>query len=189
MEREWNQFLIFQWACMKRWYQWWPGWFLHSCQQVCNRVPSWLILVCSCAWKLSSSVSLIGTWKLMTHLVIWVPQMSHRMIHASRQRHRFQLTWAAVEHIGQQVALHRVSKQPALMWKRALTCSGDWKISLHCAPGQHALEFQESQPTSRQVVQACEAEGIEGDPGKGRCSTSLCCTRTWSLHLLMSNYV
>lgn len=84
-------------------------------------------------------------------------------------RHRFQLTWAAAENIRQQVALQSVSKQPPLMWKWALTCcSSDWKFSLHCAPEEHALEFQESQLTSRQVLQACEAEEIEGDTGEGK---------------------
>lgn len=161
--------------------QWWPGWFCHSCQQVWKRVPSGLILVWSCAWKPSSSVLLIGPWKLMTYLFIWV-QVTLGMI----RRHRPQLTWAAVENVSQQVALHCVSKQPPLMWKWVLTCcSSGWKFSLRWAPGQHALEFKESRPASKQGVQACQAEGKEGDPAKGRCSASLWSTRTQSLHLLM----
>lgn len=67
-------------------------------------VPSGLILVGSCAWKPSSSVlRIVGPWKLMTGCkgaTEW-----------SIQRNRFQLTWAAVASVRQQVALHCVSKQ------------------------------------------------------------------------------
>lgn len=148
MEREWNRLLIFQGVLLKRWYQQWPGWFWHSCQQDCNSLMTDISL-----WLCMKTVLLCGWLVPSGHLGANKPQNEGQVpAHLG-------CSWKDLTAGGAARSVKAATLQVSVDMFKWL------EVSLDCVPGilGKSANFQ-----AGSAVLACEADGAEGDAGEGR---------------------